>query len=268
MKRDVLPIEKKTLRIVFFVIVVFALGGSIWLGGKDRWKISGVGSSESGRLSLTAELESEIKEKSDLGTTRYNLAYFYHKQGKFQESRELLLELLNSSNGSSELIKNSFYNLGNDLFRLAEKEETPEGALALLNESLKYYRAVIDKEKQQEKYTTEGSLKDKDTRFNYTVVRQRIKILTDMLEKQRKDQEQQKEVYTLIKELLEAEKEIEKQLVSLQNETDASTKAEIRNELLKQRAENLKKLQLVSQKISSKAGGIKPNKGYPPMKKI
>lgn len=268
MKKQILAKQGKSIRIGFIIIAVFALGASVWFGGKDRWKISGVGSSVSGRLSLADTLEADLKEQPDLATERYNLAHLYHEQGKFQESRELLSELLNSTSGSSEIVKKSFYNLGNDLFRLAEKEEDPEAALTLLKESLNYYRAVIDKEQQQAKYTTQDFSRDEDTRFNYVVVRQRIKILADMLEKQRKDQEQQKGLYALIKELIDQEKEIEKQLIVLQTEADSAAITEVRNTLLKKRTENLEKLQLVSQKISKKVGGIKSNPSRLPARKI
>ncbi|MCP4749284.1 MAG: tetratricopeptide repeat protein [Proteobacteria bacterium] len=257
-QKRILSIAPKKAIAVSLVLSLILIGISTWWGGRERWEMAGLGPGLSATPSISKEYESRLEEQPDSIHLKYNLAYFYYRQGKFAEARELLKEVLDSAEGGNEFVKKTFYNLGNDFFRLAEEEGDPSQAIALLGESLEYYRAVIEKEKQEEKYSALDLRKDEDAHFNYAVVRRRIKILADQLEKRKKEQEQQKNLYTLIKELVSQEEEIKNRLLSMQEEPDSKKTVEKRNDLMKLRVENLRKLRLILEKIRQTLGASQP----------
>ncbi len=248
----------KRLIIVFATTSILLLGFAFWWGGSSRWEISGIDPDSSGDASILKEFEEKIKEESDLVVIKYNLAYFYYQQQKYAEARDVLKELLHSKESDNHLIKKTLYNLGNNLFRLAENEKDLSKALTLLGESLEYYRTVIEKEKQEKKYSMKEIEGDDDAHFNYAVVRRRIKILADKLAQQEQKEAQQKKLYQLLKELAENEENIQQQLISMKNDPYSKETLDRRNDLLEQRQENLKKLNVIRERIMEM---VNPSKG-------
>lgn len=108
------------------------------------------------------------KEKIDSLEIKFNLANTLYKNKKFVESQSKYLEILDNKSISNSLKKNVYYNLGDVLYRLGEKDSPEiywENALSNYKESLK-----IDPD-------------DKETKENY-------KFVLEKLNKIRKDKKQ------------------------------------------------------------------------------
>lgn len=241
--------NKKNLLIITMVVSLILLSISVWWGGKERWEMAGINLELPNNASISAQYEKKLEAQPEAVVLKYNLSFFYYRQGRYSETRDLLKEALNSGESDDDLIKKAFYNMGNNLFRMSEKEENLEPAINLLKESLKFYKAFIEMENQDNRYSMLVHEKDEDVYFNYAVVRRRLKILGDKLESQKKGQEQQKKMYQLIKELVAQEKEIKKQLIALQKDPKNQQTNQKRDNLFIQRQENLKKLKIIKEKI-------------------
>ena len=245
---------KKGIGITLSILCLVAISLAIWFGGRERWEIAGLSSDMSDKESSIAHLEGQLKEEPESTIIKYNLAYFYYRSGRFEEARDLLQKLVESKEKSNTLSKKVFYNMGNSLYRLAENEEDLEHAINLLGESLRHYRTVIEIEKQEKAYTGVDSQIDEDTTVNYTLVQRRLKIITDKLDKRKKDAAKQKGIYQLVKELLGEEQEIHKRLAELQQKQGDESALQERKELLTRRSENRKRLQIIQEKIQQELG--------------
>jgi tetratricopeptide (TPR) repeat protein len=246
--------RKRGIVITASIACVLVVGLAIWLGGRERWEVAGLNGEFSDSESSVILLEEKLQEEPESIFIKYNLAYLYYKSGRFEEARDQLNKIIGSGEKSNALSKKVFYNMGNSLFRLAEIEEDMELVIKLLGESLRHYRTVIEIEKQEQAYSGLKSKVDEDTTVNYAIVQRRIKILTDKLEKKKRETEQQKGIYQLVKELLGKELEIHKRLVELKRKQQVESNLQERNYLLKQRSENRKRLQLIEEKIEQDLG--------------
>jgi hypothetical protein len=73
--------------------------------------------------------------------------------------------------------------------------------------------------------------------------------LNDELRKQQNEQEKEKPLYQLLKELREKEKMILDQLGTMKNDPFSKQSIARREELLKMRKDNLERLQIIKQKL-------------------
>ncbi len=241
--------NKKIIGTAFFLILI-AVGFSVWTGGKERWDLSGISINPEGNAEMISKLENKLEKEPDSITAKYNLAFFYYQAGKFKEAEELLSEVINSDKTKTEFSKSSFFNLGNTLYRQAEQEKDLTKALELLKGSLLYYRGMIDREKQEQRYADVESKPDPDVLYNYALVRTKIKILQDQLNQQQKEQEKQTSIYDMLKEVIAVENQIKEQLAVLSKTEKNDRSNEIRSGLLQKRQENFQQLKAIKEKIS------------------
>lgn len=247
-KKRFLFSNKVNAVILLSIIIILLI--AFWFGGRKKWDLVSVTPETTTSSSLSKAYEEKLKENPDDPDLKYNLAYFYYRQNRFDEAEKLLLEILNSSYADAELIKKVSYNLGNSLFRLSEKNDDRLQSLELLRRSLDQYRSVIEHDKEQQRTGNFPLKTDKDAKHNYAVVKNRIKILLDQQEQQKEAQQREKEIFVLLKELVEEEKQIKMQLQALQSSANSSSQSrEQGHSLLKKRAENLELLKVVKERI-------------------
>lgn len=223
--------------------------GSIWLGGNGRWELQGVSMRDDVTEEDLTRLSDSLKNHTDPVSSKYNLAAINYKQQKYEDAKETLTELLNSNQADRKVTRKILYNLGNVYYRLSEKSESLTTSIELLSQSLAYYRAVIEDEKQENKYSSADLKQDVDAHDNYVLVRRKLKILQDELKKEHEKQQAQKQLFQLLTELKEREEEISNQLKGMQQDPLSKQTVEKRSELLKIRQENIAKLQIIKQKI-------------------
>ncbi len=212
----------KMINVVILLSILVILLIAFWYGGRKKWELVGVTRERTTSSSLSVAYEEKLKENPDDPALKYNLAYFYYRQSRFDEAEKLLLEILSSSRTDVELIKKVSYNLGNSLFRLSEKTEDRLQSIDLLKRSLDQYRAVIEYDKERQQSASLPLKTDQDSKHNYAVVKNRIKILVDQQEQQKETEQRKKEVFVLLKELLAEEKQTKTQLQALQSAKSAS----------------------------------------------
>ena len=240
-------INSKKTTVPILVSVLIVLLSAFWYGGRKKWELAGPEMATSS--SLSAAYEEKLKQNPDDPVLKYNLAYFYYRQSRFDEAEKLLLEILGSSRSDAELIRKVSYNLGNSLFRLSEKTDDSRQAIELMHRSLDQYRAVIEYDKERQRYVSLDIETDQDAKYNYVVAKNRIKILADQLEQKREAQQREKELFVLLKELLTEEKQIQTQLQLLQSAKSSQQGRDQRNSLLKKRVQNLELLKVVKERI-------------------
>lgn len=240
--------QTKKLIVGYVLVGGVVLLLSVWWG-RERWEISGI-QAEEASSALSNIYEQKITADSDSMRLKYNLAVTYYHQEKYSEAAELLQEVLNSGMSDKALNNRVLYNLGNVMVRLSEKEADPAAAITLLSESLKYYRAVLDHGGSADEHIADESEEDEDARFNFAIVRRKIKILNDNLNKMQEAATKEKELYQVLQELILAEEAINAELKVLEEADplarDTLTK---RDELSRLRQENLKRLELIKGKI-------------------
>lgn len=258
-------ISEKKLKYTFLFIAIILIAISGWLGGKERWALSGIDFGADSKSPATKVLEEKLKEDPESPILQYNHANILHRHGDLTQSREILDTVLNSKEVDNELTHKSLYNLGNNLFRQAEKEKDLNKALELMQESLLYYRDLIVREKKIRERSYMEEEKDKDLHFNYAVVAKRIKLLKDQIKKQQKEQEKKKDLYTLLKELLDQEKEIKESLKNLNTIQDPDEREKRRDQLLTTRQKGKEKLAMIRQKVMEQfqAPSAAPNQPLP-----
>jgi tetratricopeptide (TPR) repeat protein len=222
---------------------------AFWYGGHKKWALTGIKPETEASSSLSVAYEEKLKENPDDPTLKYNLAFFYYRQNRFDEAEKLLSEILGSFRVDAELIKKVSYNLGNSLFRLSEKVDDSAQAIKLLKRSLDQYRAVIEVDKKRQRYASRDVEIDPDAKHNYAVVKNRIKILADQQAQQEEAQQKKKEVFVLLKELLAEEKQIKAQLQSLQSTQPSSQNSGQRDFLLKKRTQHLELLKVIKERV-------------------
>ncbi|NQU64998.1 MAG: tetratricopeptide repeat protein [SAR324 cluster bacterium] len=244
-RQEFLYSKKIAVTILTIILAVWLI--AFWYGGHKKWDLMGIGFQTGDSSSQATAYEERLKESPDDPALMFNLAYFYYRQSRFGEAEKLLLEILRSSHLDTELIQKASYNLGNSLFRLSENIESSQQAIELLKRSLDRYRSAIEIEREQQRYVSLSVEGEQDARFNYAIVKKRIKILSDQLEK--KNLLGEKEVFALLKELLEEENQIKTQLRLLQSEKLSNQSRDQRNSLLKKRAQNLERLQVVKKRV-------------------
>ncbi len=239
----------KIVNAVILLSALVILLMAFWYGGRKKWELVGVTPERTSSSSLSVAYEEKLKENPDDPDLKYNLAYFYYRQSRFDEAEKLLLEVLNSSQTDAELIKKVSYNLGNSLFRLSEKTDDRLQSIDLLKKSLGQYRAVIEYDKERQRSVSLPLKTDQDAKHNYAVVKNRIKILVDQQEQQKETEQRKKEVFVLLKELLTEEKQIKTQLQALQTTKSSSQSRDHRHSLLKKRVQNLELLKALKDRI-------------------
>lgn len=239
--------KKVSLTILVVVLAVWSI--AFWYGGRKKWELMGIGSPTAGPSSQSNAYEERLKESPDDPILNYNLAYYYYRQNRFEETEKLLLKIPGLSDTDAELVQKVSYNLGNSLFRLSEKAENIQQAIELLKRSLDQYRNIIESDKERLRYANRHVGADQDAKYNYAVVKKRIKILADKLEQEKNNQQREKELYLLLKELLAQEKQIATQLQLLQSEKSSHQVSDQRNSLLKKRSQNLERLKIVKERM-------------------
>jgi len=248
---------------------VFAIAFSIWVGGKDRRALDAMNSQGVNQEAWVTQLEQAVEEKPESSLLKYNLANLYHHQKKYQDAQNLLQEVLNSKDLDQKLAENSLFNLGNNLYRQAEKEKELQKSLPLLRESLVYYKDLLDRQQREERFSSKKTENPTDQQLNYILVRQRIKILMDLLKQQKKEATQQKNIYQLLIEVKKKEEEIRQELQTLAQQGSSQQREQLRNRLLTKRRENRETIQVLRKKILEqmqtpvappKAKGLSPNK--------
>ncbi len=244
---EALTTKKRTLVVVGIIFIALTI--SVWIGGRKKWEMLTIGPETVGSASVSTAYEEELKRSPEDSVLKYNLAFLYYRQNRFKDAEELLTKALDAPDTDKDVVQKRLYNLGNVLFRQSEKETTAEGALSLLKRSLRQYRSVLEGDYEREFYTAQAPESDDDARFNYALVKQRIKILADQIEKQRKDQQRKKELFVLLRELLEREMQIKSQLESMPTMENEDQRREMRNLLLKKQTETLERLNTVKEKI-------------------
>ncbi len=231
--------------ILSFILLV----GAIWLGGNGRWELQGMSISADISEEELDNLGNALKNHTDYLSSKYNLAVIYYKQQKYEEAKEQLIEVLNSSKADKKTTRKILFNLGNTFYRLSEQSDNISASLDLLSQSLSYFRAVIEDEKQEAKYSDGNLDQDEDAQYNYVLVRKKLKILQDELRKQQEEKQSQKQLYQLLTELRSREEDIAKQLELMQKDPLSSRTIEKRLELLKAHQENMAQLQIIKDKI-------------------
>ena len=225
------------------------LAGAIWMAGKERWQIQQIATEKNLTTEEIPKIEEILQAQNDEVVSQFNLGALNLQQQKFKEAKEILSELLNANQADEKIVKKLLFNLGNASFRLSEQEQDLSKALILLKESLTYYRAIIEKEKQDAKYSSTPFSKDEDAHYNYVLTRQRIKVLQDKLAQQQKEQANNKELYQLLKELRAKEAVISEQLKKMESDPFSEASLKIREELLRQHGEHLKQLAVIKEKM-------------------
>lgn len=241
--------KKRVLLLIGAGSVIIALAGAVWYGGRRKWELMNIGPESTHTSSLSAAYEEKRAENPEDSLLKYNLACFYYHQERFKEAEELLSEIMDTPGLDSDMRHRATFNLGNVLFRLSEKQQQPESALKMLEQSLRHYRTAVEMAREEQRYPDDSTENDRDAAFNYALAKSRIKILADLIEQQRKNQQQNKELFILLRELLDSEKQLRDELKVLSESNRREEKSERRNLLLKRQAENLKQLNTVRSRI-------------------
>ncbi len=240
---------KNNIRIVLVIVCVLAIAIGAWIGGEDGRKVKKLTSLKDIAPEKLEALESISTEASDYSTVKYNLGVMYYNEAKYEEARKAFEEVLNSNRADELTTRKILYNLGNTYYRLSEKSEETEASLDLLAKSLVFFRSVIEREQNSEKYSDRISNRDKDASFNYVLVRSKLKILQDKLRKQKQDQQSQQQLYELLVELKEREELIASQLEQMEIDPSSKESTSKRVEILKARQENLERMRVIKEKI-------------------
>jgi len=245
-----IKLSKKVVLVVTGIALI-SLSVAFWYGGQRKWELMMIGPNSDGTLSMSSVLEKKLRESQDDPILKYNLAHFYFRQSRFKDAEKLLLEILSAPGPDNEVIKKASYNLGNTLYREGESMKQLEASFTLLNKSLEQYRMVLDLEKEQQRFSGQQSDMGGDAKYNYSLVKMRLKILADRMEKERKKQEQEKALFVLLKDLLGRETQIRSRLeaLGLSNKTDQH-QAE-RQSLLNLQVQNLEQLKTIKGRIKA-----------------
>jgi tetratricopeptide (TPR) repeat protein len=243
-----IKLSKKAVLVVTGIALI-SLSVAFWYGGQRKWELMMIGPNSDGTTSISAVLKEKLKESPDDPILKYNLAHFYFRQSRYQEAEKLLAEILSEPGPDNEVIEKASFNLGNTLFREGEKKEQLEASFTLLKKSLEQYRSVLDLEKEQQRFTGQQSDMDEDARYNYSLVKMRLKILADRMEKERKKQEQKKALFVLLKDLLGREKQIGLRLEVLGATGKTDQHQAERQSLLNLQVQNLEQLKTIKGRI-------------------
>ncbi|MBU2645933.1 tetratricopeptide repeat protein [bacterium] len=239
--------KKVLLPLLILAVVTWSV--SFWYGGRKKREVTGFFHSAAGDASLSAAFEKKLKDKPDDPILKYNLAFFYYQQNRYEDAARYLREILSSSYQDLELVQKVSFNLGNALFRISEQTADHQQAVEQLKKVLVLYRAVIENEREQQRYVNGHREIEADARFNYAVTKKRIKILLDQLEKEKEQQQKKKELFVLIKDLLAAEKQIKAQLEAISSIPESKQSNEQRVLLLKKRAQNFEQLTQIKERV-------------------
>ncbi|MDH3382402.1 MAG: tetratricopeptide repeat protein, partial [Flavobacteriaceae bacterium] len=141
-------------------------------------------------------------------------------------------------------------NLGNSLFRQAESTKDPKEAVVLMKQSLRYYKDALNGIKRN-KRSIISSEKDIDYKFNYTVVREKINRLMELIKQKENNLNNQKNIYVIVNEIINSEKQIKLDLASLKSDNLSFEQKKVKEQLVKQRDQNIVKLALIKEKLKS-----------------
>ena len=238
---------KQTWLVIVFSILILAT--SIWYGGTERWHQLGWDFSDPDSQKLSSELEVMVKENPQSPVLKYNLANIYHHQSSYEKAKSLLLEVLNNHELDKEIIERTLFNLGNNLFQLGVKEQNLQTALGILQESLTYYRDLIDRQRRLATINGKGDEIDPDLLYNATVVRQRIKLIMDKIRKQEQKKEGEKTVYQILQTLFNKELELKQQLLALESDNNLPDRNTKRDQLLSEREKITAEITLLKNKL-------------------
>ncbi len=240
--------SKKAVLVVTGIALI-SLSVAFWYGGQRKWELMMIGPNSDGTSSASAVLEEKLKESPDDPILKYNLAHFYFRQSRYKDAEKLLLEILSAPGPDNEVIEKASFNLGNTLYREGEATEQLEVSFTLLKKSLEQYRTVLDLEKEQQRFTGQQSDMDEDARYNYSLVKMRLKILADQMEKERKKEEQKKALFVLLKDLLGRETQIRSRLAALGLTDKPDQHQAERRSLLNLQVQNLELLKTIKGRI-------------------
>lgn len=240
---------KNRIRIVLAIVCMLGVGSAAWIGGKKEREIENLNSLKDIAPEKLETIENMSRETQAYTTSKYNLGVMYYKERMFEEASKIFEEVLNSNEADELTTRKILYNLGNTYYRLSETVEEPEETIKLLAQSLTYFRSVIEREQDAERYSDLPSKKDKDASFNYVLVRSKLKILQDKLRQQRQDQQSQQQLYQLLVDLKEREELIVDQLERLEVDPSSKESKTKRLEILKARQENLSRMKVITNKI-------------------
>ncbi len=242
-------IRKRSIILIITISAVLSILIAIWIGGSERWQLEGINFQAKNSEEIIAELKKQQQASSNPLIIKYNLGYTFYQNSQLEEAKKTYHEIINSGQGGIKLQKASFYNLGNTMFRLAEKAKDISQALQLYQESLKAYRGGIEKEKQEQQFLDQNIKRDPDLHSNYALTQKRIKILSDKLRQQEKESASQKELYALLKEIKDEETAVLSRLADLDKITESKKHQKIKEELLNQHQNSMKKLRLIKEKM-------------------
>jgi tetratricopeptide (TPR) repeat protein len=248
----------KNISIGSLVIGLVILGFSIWWGGQGIWQLLTLTSEQNLSQDRLLALEQQLKQDSDSAFAKYNLAVVSYRLHNYEEAKKILTDLISNDRFEPKLYQNLHYNLGNTLFRLAEQEKDLSKAIELFKQSLLNYRTAIESEIQESKSSNIPVNRDGDTQFNYVLVRTKLKQLNDEMQKRSKEQEKSKQLYQLLTELRDNEREIARQLDHMNSNPQSKESVDKRDELLKRRADNFQRLLIIKEKLLQTVSPTQP----------
>lgn len=235
--------DSKKVYILCSALALVAVLVAAWAGGRQRWDVLRAEPITNGSDALLSAYEKKLEETPADLDLKYNLACLYYEQDRFSDAEALFEEILESPHLRKHLEAKAAYNLGNALYRQSESLESQEAALDLLQQSLLRYRTVLA---QEEGLSPEFA---DDVRFNFTLVKQRIKVLADQIRQHQKEQARRQALIVQLKTLLAREKELQSELQALMSMEKTAQQRQRRDSLLKRQAGNLERLQIVREKI-------------------
>jgi len=129
------------------VMMVTLVGVAAWYGGRERWELPGGQLDRSPDPSVIAAYEKRVSAQPDAAEPKYLLACVYYRQGRYSEAQALWEAVINLPGIEGEIVRKSWFNRGNALFRLAGSTEDLPAAIGLLQQSLESFRTALAMER-------------------------------------------------------------------------------------------------------------------------
>lgn len=239
--------HKKTNFIGFAIIGLLVLCISIWWGGKDNWQLLAFTTKRQLTEVQLQDLEQKLRQNSDSIYRDYNLAVVLFQLHDYEEAKQILTRIINKVSIDSFLFDILEYSLGNTFYRLSEKENDNFKKVELLKQSLSHYRTVIDSNKLN--HSDRKNEIYNNAVFNYLIAKTKLKLIIKELQQMANERALNKQLYLLLTELRENERQTTQQLDRANHFGQSQASSKIRDELLKSRVENLKRLQFIKKKL-------------------
>jgi len=245
--------------VLLFLLIVAC---SVVAGGWERWEVANDLEGKQEDSETVIRFKARIANEDNSLEARFNLAYIYYQQNKFDEAIKELREAQEKGPLNIELEKKVLFNLGNSLFRLSEGEKDLENSVDILKQSLDAYRNILEIEKSEDQFGLRNKTPDEDLIFNFTLARTRLKILLDELRKEAEQQQAQKTIYQLVQEIKRDEERVVEMTAKLEKNPQLQGASNLRKEILKIRSQLAEKVGTLKKKIKELA--LKQNKPSQP----